>query len=146
MRKRFLLGALLGTMLLMFGLLGCSGGNASDEGTQKNLEGLPIWANETEVTEQARDAIDLFVSGDYNALAALFGNDAPAASDFEKLARAAEEVGNFESYGDVSFAHYEAGSEGMAAIVLQQVHCENDDLVYSVGIAENGKLVGFRIS
>ena len=47
---------------------------------------------------------------------------------------------------DVSFAHYDGGADGVAAIVVQQAHCENDDLVYSVGIAEDGRLVGFRIS
>lgn len=93
-----------------------------------------------------RDAIDLFVARDYDGLAALFGEPAPAASDFEKAARAAEDVGGFESYGDVSFAHYDGGADGVAAIVVQQAHCENDDLVYSVGIAEDGRLVGFRIS
>ena len=70
-----------------------------------------------------------------------------AQEDVEGLpARAAEDVGGFESYGDVSFAHYDGGADGVAAIVVQQAHCENDDLVYSVGIAEDGRLVGFRIS
>ena len=108
--------------------------------------GGSAWADEAAVTAQARDAIDLFVAGDYDGLAALCGEPAPAASDFEKAARAAEDVGGFESYGDVSFAHYDGGADGVAAIVVQQAHCENDDLVYSVGIAEDGRLVGFRIS
>ena len=142
MKKRMLAAAVLVAALAVLCLAGC-GSSASDENYR---EGLPAWADEAAVTEQARDAIDLFVARDYDGLAALFGEPAPAASDFEKAARAAEDVGGFESYGDVSFAHYDGGADGVAAIVVQQAHCENDDLVYSVGIAEDGRLVGFRIS
>ena len=146
MRKRLLLVALLAAAALALGLAGCGSGVAADHEGQKDVEGLPAWADEAAVTAQARDAIDLFVAGDYEGLTALFGDPVPAASDFEKAARAAEDLGEFESYGDVSFAHYDRGADGMAAIVVQLTHCENDDLVYSVGIAEDGKLVGFRIS
>lgn len=146
MRKRLLVVALLAAVTLMFGLAGCGSGDTEGREAQEDVEGLPAWADEAAVTAQARDAIDLFVAGDYEGLASLFGDPAPAASDFEKAARAAEDVGGFESYGDVSFANYDGSADGMAAIVVQQAHCENDDLVYSVGIAEDGRLVGFRLS
>ena len=146
MRKRLLLVAMLAAAVLALCLAGCSSGGAADREAPKDVEGLPAWADEAAVTAQARDAIDLFVAGDYEGLAALFGDPVPAASDFEKAARAAQDIGAFESYGDVSFAHYDGGASGVAALVVQLAHCENDDLVYSVGIAEDGKLVGFRIS
>ena len=146
MRKRLVLVALLAAVTLMLGLVGCSSGDAAGGKAQEDVEGLPVWADEAAVTEQARDAIDLFVARDYDGLAALFGEPAPAASDFEKAARAAGDGGGFASYGAGSVAHYAGGADGVAAIVVQQAHCENDDLVYSVGIAEDGRLVGFRIS
>ena len=146
MRKRLLLVALLAAAVLALGLAGCGSGDTVDHESQKDVEGLPAWADEADVTARARDAIDLFVAGNYDGLTALFGEPVPAASDFEKAARAAQDIGEFESYGDVSFAHYDRGADGVAAIVVQLAHCENDDLVYSVGIAEDGKLVGFRIS
>ena len=117
MRKRLLIVALLAAVTLMFGLAGCGSGDTEGreaQEAQEDVEGLPAWADEAAVTAQARDAIDLFVAGDYEGLASLFGDPAPAASDFEKAARAAEDVGGFESYGDVSFAHYDGGADGMA--------------------------------
>ena len=57
MRKRLVLVALLAAVTLMLGLVGFSSGDAAGGKAQEDVEGLPGWADEAAVTEQARDAI-----------------------------------------------------------------------------------------
>ena len=145
MRKRILLAAVMAAAVLVLGLAGCSSQSEPSKEDQESIQGLPAWADEGAITEQARSAIDLFTAGDYEGLVALFGDPKPDVSAFKKAAETIDGVGDFGLYGEVSYGHFETESDGTAAIVTQLAQCRNGQLIYSVGLAENGKLVGFHV-
>ena len=76
---------------------------------------------------------------------ARFDNPEVKAADFERAAATIEGVGDFRFYSDVTFARYETESDGTAAVVAQTADYVNGKLMYSVGIAESGKLTAFRV-
>ena len=145
MKKRFLIACVLIGALCALCLGGCQTASSVPPAGSTAEAGLPEWADEETDKAEALEAIEEFADGDYEALAARFDNPEVKASDFERAAATIEGVGDFRSYTDVTFARYETESDGTAAVVAQTANYVNGKLMYSVGIAESGKLTAFRV-
>ena len=80
MKKRMLAAAALMAALAVLCLAGC-GSSASDENYR---EGLPAWADEAAVTEQAREIIELVNARDFDEVAARWDDGNATAEKLEQ--------------------------------------------------------------
>lgn len=145
MKKRFLIASVLIGVVCARCLAGCQSASSVPPAGSTAEAGLPDWADEDAVKAEALEVIEEFADGDYDAVVARFDNPEVKAADFERAAATIEGVGDFRFYSDVTFARYETESDGTAAVVAQTADYVNGKLMYSVGIAESGKLTAFRV-
>ena len=145
MKKRFLIAFVLIGVVCALCLAGCQSASSVPPAGSTAEAGLPDWADEDAVKAEALEVIEEFADGDYDAVVARFDNPEVKAADFERAAATIEGVGDFRFYSDVTFARYETESDGTAAVVAQTADYVNGKLMYSVGIAESGKLTAFRV-
>lgn len=145
MKKRFLIASVLIGVVCALCLAGCQSASSVPPAGSTAEAGLPDWADEDAVKAEALEVIEEFADGDYDAVVSRFDNPEVKAADFERAAATIEGVGDFRFYSDVTFARYETESDGTAAVVAQTADYVNGKLMYSVGIAESGKLTAFRV-
>ena len=145
MKKRFLIAFVLIGVVCALCLAGCQSASSVPPAGSTAEAGLPDWADEDAVKAEALEVIEEFADGDYDAVVARFDNPEVKAADFERAAATIEGVGDFRFYSDVTVARYETESDGTAAVVAQTADYVNGKLMYSVGIAESGKLTAFRV-
>ena len=142
MKKGLVVLAAAVTMALALCLVGCSSGG-SDSGVQ---EGLPEWANETELTEQTRELIDLCNARDFDAVAEKCEALGLSADDLTASVGAAlDQFGAFKDFGDVAYLNGEAKDGTPYATVVQIATYENGSAQYTISFNEDGTVSGFYI-
>ena len=136
MKKRMLAAAALMAALAVLCLAGC-GSSASDENYR---EGLPAWADEAAVTEQAREIIELVNARDFDEVAARWDDGKLE----QGLGGALDQFGSFEGFADVRYGQSEPGGRS-AATVVQRADYENQKAQFNVSFYEDGSLAGLYV-
>lgn len=142
MKKGLVALAAAVTMAFALCLIGCSSGG-SDSGVQ---EGLPEWANETELTEQTRELIDLYSTRDFDAVAEKCEALGLSAEEFAKNGDPIiDQFGAFKDFGDVAYLNGKAKDGTPYATVVQIATYENGSAQYTISFNEDGTVSGFYI-
>ena len=145
MRKRLLIVALLAAVTLMLGLAGCGSGDTEGREAQQDVEGLPAWADEAAVTEQAREVIELVNARDFDEVAARWDDGNAIAEKLEQgLGGALDQFGAFEGFTDVKYGQSEPAGRS-AVTVIQRADYENQKAQYNVSFYEDGSLAGLYV-
>ncbi|MBC2890430.1 DUF3887 domain-containing protein [Gordonibacter massiliensis (ex Traore et al. 2017)] len=141
MRKRMLAAVVLVAALAMLGLASC-GSSSSDENFQ---EGLPAWADEAAITEQAREIVDLVNARDFGEVAARWDDENVSAEKLEQsLGAALDQFGAFEGFADAKYGQSEPDGRS-AATVIQRVDYEKQKAQFNVSFYEDGSLAGLYV-
>ena len=141
MKKRMLAAAALMAALAVLCLAGC-GSSASDENYR---EGLPAWADEAAVTEQAREIIELVNARDFDEVAARWDDGNATAEKLEQgLGGALDQFGSFEGFADGRYGQSEPGGRS-AATVVQRADYEQQKAQFNVSFYEDGSLAGLYV-
>ena len=141
MKKRMLAAAALMAALAVLCLAGC-GSSASDENYR---EGLPAWADEAAVTEQARAVNALVNAREFDEVAARWDDGNATAEKLEQgLGGALDQFGSFEGFADVRYGQSEPGGRS-AATVVQRADYENQKAQFNVSFYEDGSLAGLYV-
>ncbi len=143
-----------------FALAGCStddtGGAASDgsaaDGTAASSAdtapqaGLPDWADEDALTQQARSLIERYNARDYGAVAQACAALGVTEDDWAEASDPLlDQLGAFQGYGDVAFMHADDGTGTVYATVVQAATYENATMQFTVSYYEDGSVCGFYI-
>ena len=126
-------------LALVLCAVGCSSGEPSVK------QGLPDWANETEITEQVRELIELYVARDFEATAQQCEALGLTAEQYaEKGNLILDKLGAFKGYGDVAYLNgIENGTP--YATVVQIADFENGSAQFTISVNEDGTFSGFYI-
>lgn len=142
MRKILVAFVATAALAFMLCLAGCSsGGSGSDV-----QAGLPDWANETELTEQARELIDLYSARDFDAVAEKCSALGLSGEGFAENGNPIlDQLGEFKNFGDVSYMNGKAKDGTPYATVVQMAAYENGTAQYTISFNEDDTVSGFYI-
>ncbi|WP_139651822.1 DUF3887 domain-containing protein [Raoultibacter phocaeensis] len=142
MKKRLGVLVTMAALACALCLIGCSSsGSGSDV-----QEGLPDWANETQLTEQTRELIDLYTARDFDAVAEKCEPLGLSAEDFAQNGDPIlDQLGAFKDFGDVAYLNGKAKDGTPYATVVQIANYENGPAQYTISFNEDDSISGFYI-
>lgn len=120
-------------VLLLFGLVGCSGGS------------VPEWANEEALVAKAQTMIDALNAQDLEKVATIYDNPEITAATFAESAQLVTDMGAFEKYGEYSLEGGTTDDGQEFARVIQTATYEKGTLIYTVSFFEDESVAGFYV-
>ena len=120
------------SLILVLPLFGCGGGRTS----------LPSWANEEQLTQQARKVIELVNDREFDEVAGMFSSGVLTGDQLEaSLSELLDSFGEFKSFG--AFRLETVIENGVVYVqVLQVANYTNKSVTYRVVFEEGGILSG----
>ena len=127
------------TLALCAFLAGCSGGSGLSEG-------VPEWADEAAVVQDAQAVIEDFSARDYDSVAAKGQTVGLTADQLQGAGDAVlDALGALSGFGDSACMTGADGAGAEFVTVVQMADYENGTAQYTISFYEDGSLAGFYV-
>lgn len=127
----------MAAIVLIVGGTGCAGGS--------NVEaGLPEWADEAALAEQAQGLTDSYIARDFAAVARECSALGLSEQEFKDAGvDALDQLGEFKEYGDTAYMQGKDQSGKVYATAVQIANFANGTAQFTVSFYEDGSVCGF---